>query len=131
MNKKLLTLVGVVLILLLAGCEREVFTPTASQMYGKWLSGSTYYRFDTNYWDYMIQDSTTVKVNGARWDTSDDVTDEEAQPFKWTLSGNSITIVHQMYMGGAVPKTYTVKSIVGNRMIWVDTYGRQTILNKQ
>lgn len=116
--------------LMLASCGK-LFTPEKELMYGKWQTGSTYYRFDRTSVQYQIFDSTTVAVNGARWNTSDDVSEDEAQPFIWSLNGSELTITTQMFMGGKVPKTYTVTAQTKTDMTWQDSYGNSIQLTKK
>lgn len=79
-----------------------------SNLYGRWQEGSVYERYDnTGY--------------GATWDVSDDIDEEEAQLFKWTLDGS--TLIHQ-HMGTfvTVPKVYTVTSLTPTTLIYEDDY---------
>lgn len=81
-----------------------------SNLYGRWQEGSVYERYDnTGY--------------GATWDVSDDIDEEEAQLFKWTLDGS--TLIHQ-HMGTfvTVPKVYTVTSLTPTTLIYGDDYGK-------
>lgn len=134
-NGKKSRLTGIVLMLavltLFVSCDKLKFTPDKNLIYGTWKTGETYYRFDNSEWNYTLADTTTVKVNGVRWNPSEDVTEAEGQPFKWTLTEANLTIVHQQYMGGVVPKTYTVKSLTTTTMTWQDNYGNTTTLDKQ
>mgnify|MGYP007102082807 FL=1 len=118
-------------VLLLASCDK-IASVDSSLMYGKWMSNdSEYYRFDRSTWQYMLHDSTYVSVNGARWKPGDDVTEEEAQPFVWSINGSDLTLTHQMYTGGKVPKTYTITSQSSSKMTWKDSYGNTISLTKK
>ncbi len=79
-----------------APTEEEYFD--VNLLYGKWQSGTEFWRYDSN-------------GNGATWDTADDVTEEEAQTFTWTLEANELTQIHIMEIGGSVPKVYTVTEL--------------------
>jgi len=68
---------------------------------------------------------------GYTWDTADDVTEEEAQPFTWTLEGSTLTQIHQMEMGGKVPKTYTVTKLNATTLAYHDDYGKSYTFTKQ
>ncbi len=117
--------------LVLASCGK-MFTPDKDTMYGKWMTDdATYYRFDRNSSQYQLFDSSTVAVNGARWKPSDDVTEDEAQPFIWSLDGSDITITTQMFMGGKIPKVYTITSQTSTAMTWKDSYGNAIQLTKK
>ncbi|MCF8363756.1 MAG: hypothetical protein K9G70_14150 [Prolixibacteraceae bacterium] len=58
-----------------------------SLLVGKWESGTLFYKY--NY------DGT-----GSTWDQADDVTEEEAQEFTWTLVEAELTHIHIMELGG-------------------------------
>lgn len=104
-------------MLLMVGClvvnscgKEETFD--GSLIVGKWVSGTEYYRYDV--------DST-----GVTWDTSDDVYESEGQPFTWSFdeSTSRLTVIHQMEMGGVVPKSYTMKTLNDSVMEYKDNYG--------
>jgi len=82
-----------------------------SLIVGKWVSGTEYYRYDS--------DGT-----GVTWDTADDVTEEEAQPYTWEYDGetNKLTLIHQMEMGGVVPKYYTLVTLNSTTLAYRDQY---------
>lgn len=128
-HKRILLLLSCA-VLVIVSCERVSFTPDKDLIYGKWASGSTYYRFDRSYQSYMLFDSTYVQVNGTRWNTADDVTEGD-QWFRWTLDGAALTLEHQMYMGGVSPKSYTVTALNSSSMTWEDSYGNRTTFTKQ
>lgn len=68
---------------------------------------------------------------GYTWDTDDDVTEEEAQPFTWTLEGSTLTQIHKMEMGGNVPKTYTVTKLNATTLSYHDDFGKYYTFTKQ
>lgn len=83
-----------------------------------------YYRYDATYSDYKLHlKDTTVKVNGATWDTGDDVTEAEAQPFVWTLEKARLTQIHIMEVGGNIPKTYTIRTLTDSTLVCDDDFG--------
>ena len=95
------------LVLLMASCDLfnhgEKFDKTL--LSGKWVSGTLYEYYDPA-------------------DILDDVTEEEAQPFTWTLENATLTQIHQMEMGGNVPKTYTVTKLTATLLEYHDDYGK-------
>lgn len=97
-------------VLLLAACEPDP-SFEASQLVGKWKNGTEYWRYDSNF-------------SGATWDTGDDVTEAEAQPFTWTLEGDQLTQLHQMEMGGVVPKVYTITALSASSLTYKDNYNQ-------
>ena len=86
---------------------------------GKWVSGTEYYRYDN--------DGT-----GATWDTSDDVSESEAQPFTWEFDPNTndLTLIHQMEMGGQIPKSYTVTALNDSILKYKDRYSQTFTYNR-
>ena len=75
--------------------------PDVNLLYGKWQEGSVYERYD----------ETGL---GATWDVDDDIGEEEAQLFKWTLEGS--TLIHE-HLGTfvTVPKVYTITTGIGRK----------------
>ncbi len=62
--------------------------------------------------------------SGYTWDTADDVTEDEAQHFTWTLEGDNLTQIHIMEMGGEIPKVYTVTNLTETTLSYEDSYGK-------
>lgn len=108
------------LALLMAGCDlfnhEEKYDKTL--LTGTWASGTLHEHYNT-------------AGTGYTWDTADDVTEEEAQPFTWTLEGSTLTQIHQMEMGGNVPKTYTVTKLNATTLSYHDDYGKYYTFTKQ
>lgn len=100
-------------VLLMNGCDlfpqKEKFDKTL--LPGYWVSGTVHEFYNAN-------------GTGYTWDTEDDVTEEEAQPFTWTLEKATLTQIHQMEMGGNVPKTYTVTKLNATTLEYHDDYGK-------
>lgn len=96
----------------LTGCEENLAHVDISLLPGKWVRGTEYYRFDRS-------------GNGATWDTSDDVNESEAQPFTWEFADetNTLTLIHQMEMGGVIPKSYTVVALSEDELEFKDRFG--------
>lgn len=88
----------------------DVFDETL--LIGKWVSGTEYYRYD--------EDNT-----GVSWDTSEDVTEDEAQGFTWTLVNSELTHIHILENGaGGVPKIYTVTELTATTLKYKDDFGK-------
>ena len=114
-----LRLLGVVLfaIVAFASCgTRKDPTFDGSLLIGKWVNGTEYWRYDEG-------------GSGATWDTSDDVSEDEAQPFEWEFDEehNRLTQIHIMEMGGRIPKYYTVVTLDNNKLEYKDNYGSHFI----
>ena len=112
--------------LILASCTNHDNNYRPSQLVGKWVEtvngsqGTEYYRFDTG-------DSV---MTGVTWDVADDVSEEEGQPFEWTLDKDQLTIVHIMEMGGRIPKVYNVTKLTSSILTIKDNYGQSTDYEK-
>lgn len=81
---------------------------------GKWErpsnNGLECYRYDANY-------------NGVTWDTGDDVSEAEGQPFTWSVESATMTHIHIMETGGKIPKTYTLLTLNDSTLSYRDEYG--------
>jgi hypothetical protein len=91
-------------------CEPEEKTFDESLLIGKWQSGTLYYKY--------LSDGS-----GATWDTSDNVTEAEAQAFTWTLVKSELTHIHVLQIGGTVPKVYTVTELTDISLKYHDDFG--------
>ena len=80
-------------------------------IYGKWRSGTLYYRYDYGY-------------KGVTWDTSDDVSEDEGQRFTWEIVGTDMTHIYIMEMGSNVPKTYIIDELTPTVLRYHDPYGK-------
>jgi hypothetical protein len=111
MKKTLFYLTAFLVISFLAvSCEPAEETFDESLLIGKWQSGTLFYKY--------LTDGT-----GGTWDTSDDVTEAEAQFFTWTLVKSTLTQIHVLEMGGSVPKVYTVTELTATSLKYKDDFG--------
>ena len=118
--KKLIYFFGAIFLMLgISSCgglntEDEGFD--VALLYGIWQEGSVYERYDETGW-------------GATWDVSEDVEEEEAQRFKWSLDGS--TLVHE-HVGTfvTVPKVYTITTLNANSLTYHDDYGKTHCFSK-
>jgi hypothetical protein len=99
-------------------CEVEDTFFDESLLIGKWVSGTVYYKYLSDH-------------SGKTWDTSDDVTEAEAQPFTWTLVKSELTHIHIMEVGGNVPKVYTVTELTSTTLKYKDDFGKTYSFTKQ
>ena len=121
--KKLLNSILWILLCALAwmmgGCELpETNSFDRSLMSGYWQSGTIHEYYNAN-------------GTGYTWDTADDITEEEAQPFTWTLVNATLTQNHQIEMGGVVPKTYTITTLSNSVLSYHDDFGNNYVFNKK
>jgi len=82
-----------------------------SYLIGSWVSGTLHYKYLSN-------------KTGTTWDTSDDVTEAEGQPFTWTLDQSELTHIHIIETGGSVPKIYTVTELTATTLKYKDSFGK-------
>ncbi|HZY25704.1 MAG TPA: hypothetical protein VFE71_07755 [Bacteroidales bacterium] len=99
-----------VVTLLAVSCTKTDTTFDQSLLTGKWQSGTLFYKYAAN-------------GTGATWDTSDNVTEAEAQAFTWTLVKDLLTQIHTIEIGGAVPKVYTVTELTATSLKYHDDFG--------
>lgn len=110
-----LLFVSLALLITLVSCGKDIKKSFDSSLLpGKWNRGTEFYRYDT--------DGT-----GVYWDTADDVSEDEAQAFKWSYddSDNSLTLVHWMEMtqDWTVPRVYTIKQLDQSKLVYDDRFG--------
>jgi len=115
MNKNLIKASAIFLFVaslsLFVSCEPdEPMSFDESLLIGKWVEGTVYERYNA--------DNT-----GYTWDTSDDVSEEEAQDFTWSLDEDQLVQIHIMEIGGNIPKTYTVTELGESYLTYQDDYG--------
>jgi hypothetical protein len=109
-------IIPVLTAFLLASCEKEEIFDE-SFLPGKWESGTMYYRYFSN-------------GDGYSWDEGDDVTEEEAQGFTWTLEHSVLTHIHILEIGGTVPRVYTVTELTPSSLKYEDDFGRSYSFTK-
>jgi hypothetical protein len=97
--------------LLFNSCTDEETSFDQTLLIGKWVSGTVYYKY--------ASDNT-----GKTWDTSDDVTEAEAQSFTWSLVQSELTHIHILEVGGSVPKVYTVTELTASTLRYQDDFGK-------
>ena len=68
---------------------------------------------------------------GRMWDTSDDVSETEAQSFSWTLDSNLLTLVCNLELGGIIPKRYVVTFVDDENLSYKDHYGKAYLWDKK
>lgn len=101
----------------IVSCETEEEFFDETLLIGKWQSGTLYYKY--------IDDGS-----GATWDTGDDITEEEAQEFTWTLEQTELTHIHIIEMGGVLPKVYTVTELTATTLKYKDDFNKSYSFTK-
>ena len=104
-------------IIIFNSCELENQNFDESLLIGTWKSGTEYYKYNDN-------------GTGGTWDTGEDVTEEEAQAFTWSLIGAELTQIHVLEIGGSVPKIYTVLQLTSSTLKYEDDFGKMSTYTK-
>lgn len=86
-----------------------------SLLYGKWQEGSVFERYYDSDIDYILPTGDTVQVNGTTWDEGDDVSEDEAQAFNWSLTGSTLTHI-QVGAFTDVSKAYTITPLTSSSL---------------
>ena len=87
------------LALLLSSCipiEEKHFN--VKYLFGEWIEGT-------------VHDTYIDGGKGYSWDTSDDITEEDASPFEWRLSYDTLQVNHILWNGAIIPKIYIVTTL--------------------
>lgn len=114
-TKQLIRLVVANLLLLLTftSCfpEEEIFTVEydINDLYGKWRSGTDYYVYNADGTGYC-------------WDEGEDISEDEAQPFTWTVDESEMIHIHKMEMGSDVPMYYIITELTPQTLKYYDAY---------
>ena len=106
--KKIFYLLTLVLFVSVSfqSCTKDEVTFDETLLYGKWQSGTLFYVYQSN-------------GNGYYWNPNDDITEEEAKPFTWTLKGDNLT--HYMTVGSAIiPEPVTVIELTETTLKYKD-----------
>ena len=124
MKRPLYLFLGLAMLLGIVSCGGpdggDVFDKTL--IYGKLQEGSVYERYEESYFKQCLSNGDTVLANGKTWDISEDVNEDEAQVFEWTLEGSTL---QQTHLGTfvVVPKVYTVTTLTEKELVYSDNYG--------
>jgi len=101
----------VIITLLFASCSSDEPDFDEGLLIGTWRSGTEYYKYLANY-------------TGSTWDTSDDVSEDEALPFTWNLVKSELQQIHLIEMGGSIPIYYTVVELTSSSLKYKDTFNK-------
>ena len=125
MKKMLYLLLGLAFALGFSACGGVIPDDNKfdeAMLVGTWQEGTVYERYYASSIDFTLPDGDTVQVNGTTWDVADDISEDEAQAFNWTLTG--ATLIHEhISTFVTVPKVYTVTSLTTSELVYKDDYG--------
>ncbi len=111
--KRLVLFCGILSLFFLVACNPKTpVTYDVTLLYGEWVEGSVHDHYDS--------DGT-----GYTWDTDDDITEEEATPFEWNLTNDQLLVMHKLFNGTVVPKSYTVTRLDNTSLVIEDDYGNE------
>ena len=96
--------------LMFNSCSKDEVSFDETLLIGKWQSGTVWEKYSADY-------------KGGTWDTSDGMTEADAQSFTWTLEKSDLTQIHIMEIGGTVPKYYTVTELTSTKLKYKDDFG--------
>jgi hypothetical protein len=108
----------ILLIALVAGSCDKLSSFDRLLLVGKWESGTLFDRYFAN-------------GTGYSWDEGDDVGEDEAQKFDWTLEDSELTRFEHMEISGVkIPKIYTITELTSTRLSYKDDFGRSYSFTK-
>lgn len=113
-GRYILCLLGLVMAFSLNSCGPEStdeFDPI--DLIGHWQEGTVHEKY--------LSDGT-----GLTWDTSDDISEDEALPFDWSLDGNQLIQEHIMWDSAIVPRILTVTQLNSMQLVYTDGYETHT-----
>ena len=96
--------------------QRKIYD--ASLLVGEWIRGTEH--------EVYLANGT-----GLMWDTSEDISRDEAQRFEWTLDSNLLTIVCRLELGGVLPKRYVVTYADDESLAYSDHLGSAYLWDKK
>ncbi|OJV39192.1 MAG: hypothetical protein BGO29_02980 [Bacteroidales bacterium 36-12] len=108
----LLALVFIAIAMVSCMPEDDIFDETL--LYGKWKSGTEFYRFDSD-------------GKGKNWDAAETEEDDEGGSFTWTLVKADLTVIRiTTTTGSGIPHTYTVLELTSSKLKFNDGFEDQT-----
>lgn len=108
--KTITLLLGLVVTMVSCGPISTPVDYDVNLLYGEWVEGTVH--------DTYLDDGS-----GYTWDTSEDIGEDEASPFTWSLIHDELLITHVLWNGAVVPKTYTVTTLNDDCLVYSDDYG--------
>ncbi|MBN1767891.1 MAG: hypothetical protein JXR50_07775 [Prolixibacteraceae bacterium] len=114
----LFTLLILSVVLLVSCDEMDDSAFDDALLIGKWQSGTLFYTYEYD-------------GSGATWDEGDDVHEDEAQRFTWTLVNAELTQIHIFESSeSTVTKVYTLNTLTETNLQYEDVFGKQFSFTK-
>lgn len=111
--RPILFLLGILLAIGLGSCVPDTDLGggfEASDLVGTWQEGTVHEKY-------------LAGGTGFTWDTADDVSEEEASEFEWTLEDDQLIQKHIMFGGQVVPRILTITKLTSFELVYEDTGG--------
>jgi hypothetical protein len=108
MKTNKINLIALLLLLVLCACgptEEKYFN--VQLLYGEWAENS-------------LHETYAPDGTGHTWDLNDEVSEDEAQPFEWTLSHDTLLQNHLLWNGAIVPKVYLITTLDSANLVYQD-----------
>lgn len=131
LRKTYFLLVGLLVAVALGSCggHSGQEDPDVNLLYGKWQEGTVFERYYAEPIDYVLNNGDTVKVNGTTWDEGDDISEDEAQAFNWTLTGTTLKIEH-VGVFITVPQVFTISKLSNDELVYYDAFDETHVYSK-
>ena len=88
------------------------YRPNIKNLYGKWVSGTEYYVYNSDGTGYI-------------WDEGDGVCEEEAQHFTWEVDESEMKHVYKTWMSGDVPMYYIITELTTETLKYHDFFNER------
>ena len=125
-QKLVLIALSILLIFSINSCVDPIFFDS-TLLIGKWSRPSPFATVENPGDEFYRYDSDG---GGATWDSSDDVTEAEAQLYTWSITGSKLTQVHVIEMGGTVTKIYQLIDLSATSLYYKDDFGKTYSFHK-
>lgn len=101
------------LLVVCEGCEPEPVSLRydINNLYGKWRSGTEYYVYQADGMGYT-------------WDEKDDVSEDEAQPFEWTVDNEEMIHIHKAELDFDATMYYIITELTSSTLKYYDAYNK-------
>lgn len=106
---------------LMTSCEKEDEFDEML-LIGEW-KGIEVFPNDKNSPNHVVHYKYFSDYRGYTWDVTEDVTEEDALPFRWTLVKSELSQFHIMVSGPEIAKYYKVTELTASTLKYKDEKG--------
>ncbi|HPX07102.1 MAG TPA: hypothetical protein PLC17_14280 [Tenuifilaceae bacterium] len=107
---------------LMTSCEKEDEFFDEAFLIGEW-KGIEVFSGDVNNPNHVVHYKYFSDYTGYTWDVTDDMVEEDALPFRWTLVKSELSQFHIMVSGPEIAKYYTVTELTASTLKYKDDFG--------